>query len=196
MRPVETATEEAKVSSDPPSSTSAFKKRKRKGERETERKASRADSTYAIKYDETLLAVVGILDEVKFQSNVASWVKANGLWGAQNSVDVDALTHDHFRKGSVNAATSSDSGSVDSGRLGKGKKKRRDSAVAFAEATAMDGTEDGRSLYAPTNEKQRPENSSETPLWFDNSPTMRYWVDRGRKALATLGIPIEHGLEK
>lgn len=36
-------------------------------------------------YDETLLAVVGILEEIKSQSNVAGWVRGGGLWGPGGS---------------------------------------------------------------------------------------------------------------
>lgn len=36
------------------------------------------------KYDETLLAVIGILDEIKNQSNVAGWIRAGGLWGPED----------------------------------------------------------------------------------------------------------------
>ena len=198
-RLAETTTEEAKASPDPPPSPSTSKKRKREGKRETERKAPRVDSTHAIEYDETLLAVVGILDEVKSQSNVASWVRANGLWGPdppQNSVGVDPFTQDHSSKGSGDVATPRDSGSVDSVRLGDWK-KRRDVAVAIAGTTIADGPEVGGSLHAPTDEKkQNQENVSETSSWFDNPLTMRHWVDRGREALATLGIPIEHGLKQ
>ncbi|OCH84942.1 hypothetical protein OBBRIDRAFT_740716 [Obba rivulosa] len=32
-------------------------------------------------YDETLLCVVGVLEEVKHQRNVAAWIRAGGLWG-------------------------------------------------------------------------------------------------------------------
>lgn len=188
-----TAGEEPKASSDSPPSTSASKKRKRKANGEIECKTSSVDSTHAIEYDETLLAVVGILDEVKLQSNVASWVKTNGLWGPyppQDSVDADVLTHDHFRKDSE---ISSDSGSADSGRLGEGKKKHR---VAFVDATVEDRCENRGSVYAPTNEKPNQQNVSETPSWFDDPRTMQHWVDRGRKALTALGISIEHGLKQ
>lgn len=194
VQPAETTAKKTKASSDPPSS----KKRKRNGKQEIERNASRVDSTHTIEYDETLLAVVGILDVVKFQSNVASWVKANGLWGPyplQDSADADTSAHNPC-KDSEGVVTLSDSESIDGRRLKEGNKKRRSVAVASAEATVMPGSEDGDSSYVPTNEKQNQENVSETPLWFDNPPTMRHWVDRGKKALATLGIPIEHGLKQ
>lgn len=32
-------------------------------------------------YDETLLAVIGVLDEIKSQANVAAWIRSGGLWG-------------------------------------------------------------------------------------------------------------------
>lgn len=35
----------------------------------------------SMKYDETLLAIVGILDAIKGESNVAGWIRAGGLWG-------------------------------------------------------------------------------------------------------------------
>ena len=186
---IETTTEEAKPPSDPlPTS----KKRKRKGKREVEREASKTEHLPEIEYDETLLAIVGILEEVKHQSNVASWVKANGLWGPhppQNLVDldVDVLTDPSSRE---DTATLSDSG-----RHGERKKRRKDAITAFFEAS-VDGPKDGSSPNTPTNEIQNQENASETPLWFNNPPTMRHWIDRGRSALKTLGIPIEHGLRQ
>ncbi|KAL4071940.1 hypothetical protein V8B97DRAFT_1941792 [Scleroderma yunnanense] len=36
-------------------------------------------------FDVTLLTVIGILDEIKHQSNVAAWIRAGGLWG--NEID-------------------------------------------------------------------------------------------------------------
>ncbi|KAF7968176.1 hypothetical protein HWV62_31684 [Athelia sp. TMB] len=37
------------------------------------------------KYDETLLAVIGVLDNIRGQSNVAGWIRAGGLWGPNSS---------------------------------------------------------------------------------------------------------------
>lgn len=198
--PLVEATAEAKVSPVHPLSTSTPKKRKRKGKRETGCEASKVNPIDAIEYDETLLAIVGILDEVKFQSNIASWVKANGLWGpyhpqSQADTNVDVFTHGNFRESREEVGTLSDSGSVDSGRLGEGKKKRKDAVTPLLGSAVMDGPDAGDSLHTPANERQNQENASEMPLWFDSPPTVRHWVDRGRKALEALGIPIEHGLK-
>ena len=192
----ETASVETEASPDPPFPTSPSNKRKRKVKQDTERETSGADPTHVIEYDETLLAIVGILDEVKFQSNVASWVKANGLWGPHpphntSATNTDALTHKQVRKSSEDVATSSDSG-----RPGDGKKKRRDAVASFFEAAVTDEPDDVGSLGAQMNENQDQENVSEAPQWFDSPPTVRHWVNRGRKALETLGIPIEHGLRQ
>jgi len=197
----ETTTEEVKSSSVPPSSTSTSKKRKRNGKREAEHKASKAGPTPEIQYDGTLLAIIGILDEVKHQSNVASWVKTNGLWGPYPPQDlanpnICTLAHDRFRNSREDTAVLSDSGSADSGRHEGRKKKRRDAVADVSEASVVDGAKDDGSPYTATNEKQNQIDTSETPLWFDNPPTMRHWVNRGRNALETLGIPIEHGLKQ
>lgn len=162
---------------------------------------SRAGPILEVKYDETLLAIVGILDEVKRQSNVASWVKANGLWGpyllhGMVNANISELRHDDFRDGREDAAASSDSGSADSGRRGERKKKRRDVVLDVVEASLADKPGDSGSLCASPDEKRGQTNVSETPIWFDNPPTMRYWVDRGRNALKALEIPIEHGLKQ
>ena len=198
---IETTKEEVESTSEPPAFTSATKKRKRKGAREAEPMPSRAGPILEVKYDETLLAIVGILDEVKRQSNVASWVKANGLWGpyllhGMVNANISELRHDDFRDGREDAAASSDSGSADSGRRGERKKKRRDVVLDVVEASLADKPGDSGSLCASPDEKRGQTNVSETPIWFDNPPTMRYWVDRGRNALKALEIPIEHGLKQ
>ncbi|PSR77097.1 hypothetical protein PHLCEN_2v8086 [Hermanssonia centrifuga] len=59
------------------------KKRKRKEKKEKNREARRlqvqADAQGA--YNDTLLAVIGILEEIKMQKNVAAWIREGGLWG-------------------------------------------------------------------------------------------------------------------
>lgn len=198
---IETTPEEAKPVPDPSASTSVSKKRKRKGGREAEPVPCGADPILEAKYDETLLAIVGILDEVKHQSNVASWVKANGLWGPYPlqgliNANLGEFPDDHIRDDREDAAASSDSGSADSGRRGERKKKRGDAVADVSEVRVVGKPRDGGSPYAIPDERRGQMNTSESPLWFDNPPTMRYWVGRGRNALKTLEIPIEHGLKQ
>ena len=35
-------------------------------------------------FDTTLIAVIGVLDEIKEQTNVAGWIHAGGLWAGQD----------------------------------------------------------------------------------------------------------------
>jgi len=73
---------ETSVSSEPQSPPSAQPSQPVIQEQETE--AIEDGPVDGGRYDETLLAVIGILDEVKEQSNVAAWIRAGGLWGPVN----------------------------------------------------------------------------------------------------------------
>ncbi|KAJ8473032.1 hypothetical protein ONZ51_g8120 [Trametes cubensis] len=67
------------------SSAEMSKKRKRK-EKKLQKRAALLEKFEAggkpdVSYDETLLAVIGVLDEIKTQANVAAWIRSGGLWG-------------------------------------------------------------------------------------------------------------------
>lgn len=47
---------------------------------EGKRKRKRAKQKAPKRFDETLLAVIGILDEIREQSNVSAWIRSGGLW--------------------------------------------------------------------------------------------------------------------
>jgi hypothetical protein len=47
-------------------------------------------------YDETLLAVIGILDQIRLESNIAGWIRAGGLWKGVGNV-VGGTTGDRLR---------------------------------------------------------------------------------------------------
>ena len=67
---------------------SPSKKRRRKEKKLQKRaaileQATNGASKPEIIYDETFLAVIGVLDEIKSQANVAAWIRAGGLWGSR-----------------------------------------------------------------------------------------------------------------
>jgi len=39
------------------------------------------ETTITARHDETLLAVIGVLEELKYQSNVAGWIRTGRIWG-------------------------------------------------------------------------------------------------------------------
>lgn len=55
------------------------KKRKEKKSKKVQEEVDAADGD--IVFDETLLAIIGILNDAKFQSNIAAWARNGGLWG-------------------------------------------------------------------------------------------------------------------
>ena len=78
-------------------------------------------------YDKTLLAVVGVLDTVRAQRNVAAWIHAGGLWGpigppkhAGSTVSSVASSSDE-----QTAALEKQADGVDDAQPGGGKKRRK-----------------------------------------------------------------------
>ena len=127
-------------------------------------------------FDCTLLAVVGVLDAVKWESNVASWVIQGGLWGnevASTEELVSRLTKilesaDIPSAESLSPTERELSTETEDRNL---KKQRRGSVGNREEVTGDELMRRG-------------------PHWFDDQLTMAYWVARGVKALGELDIEI------
>lgn len=62
------------------------RKREAKKQRKKDEKRMKKDSVECA-YDETLLAVIGILDTIKTQGNIAGWIRAEGLWAESRVVE-------------------------------------------------------------------------------------------------------------
>jgi len=86
------------------------RKRKRKEKKEAKRIAAieRVSEQGNKPFDETLLAIIGVLDEIKLQRNVAAWVRAGGLWGPDGRPR-DTGTNTSASTGSEDERTTSDS---------------------------------------------------------------------------------------
>ncbi|KAI6111804.1 hypothetical protein EDD16DRAFT_1485281 [Pisolithus croceorrhizus] len=149
--------------------------------------------------DPTLLAVVGILDEIKRQSNVAGWIRAGGLWGKGNNSHAAASPSATSPLPS-NQSKSPHEQPVESAKR-RGKRRRSEvvttadlgqtpAAVDEDDAAGNDAYTTSGLATAATSEMKL-ESSS---LWFEDPPTVAYWVARGRRALDELGIASEHGV--
>jgi hypothetical protein len=121
------------------------------------------------RYDETLLAVVGILDAIKGESNVAGWIRAGGLWG-----DGSHGRHDE---------TSSD-------QHAGGRSHEGESAVEYVPGN---DAEESVQVASPPPSSTVVSKSPYT-MWFQRRETLEYWATRGRTALRNLGIEIEPGI--
>jgi hypothetical protein len=139
----------------------------------TEKK--RQERPPATPYDATLLAIVGVLDALKVQSNVAGWIRSGGLWGPFRE-EITGHSDEDERSGSPATAPpeSPPPEAVPTGAY-----------VASSSATGGDG--DTSSI---------PKEEPKQPLWFDDMRVVAHWEERGRRACEELSIKVEHGLEK
>lgn len=127
-------------------------------------------------FDEMLLAVVGILDEVKLQDNVASWIRTGGLWAG-------------FQPQSPSPSYSPPS-------PGRSIEESRGDALPD-DGEPQHGSPGNDANTADAHElPSGDEADASSLLWFDNYPTYQYWIQRGRQSLDALGIPIRHGVSR
>ncbi|EIM80686.1 uncharacterized protein STEHIDRAFT_150391 [Stereum hirsutum FP-91666 SS1] len=130
-------------------------------------------------YDETLLAIIGIFNEAKVQSNVAAWVRSGGLWGPYAS-----SMHEHQRRDKKSGSRSE--GDTNSGSpKRKGRPEKREDVV---------NPGNGEPTYVPLGEESEAKMEDGPPVWYEHPGTMIYWSVKGRDALTELGIEIRHGL--
>ncbi|KAH9840620.1 uncharacterized protein C8Q71DRAFT_854498 [Rhodofomes roseus] len=169
-----------------------------------------------VSYDETLLAVVGVLDEVRRQANVAAWVREGGLWGPGGVPEHLRRAAEASEEGSGPKVQGEDGEEVEEvADAPQGEKRKRKSRhrtlrkQAEAEATrkAMEGgaaaeagNDEATRTAAPTDAKGTIDSDVdvlETPasMWFEDPEVLGYWARRGREALHALGISVEHGME-
>ncbi|KAF8452249.1 hypothetical protein L210DRAFT_3383593 [Boletus edulis BED1] len=119
-------------------------------------------------YDVILLAVIGILETMKLQSNVAGWIRSGGLWATQERGE--------------------EGGSLDP-ELHSVAEIRGSKTVSNAAVRAGNDAS-STSHPAASSEQAHPQGK----LWFNDSSVVAFWVARGRRALMELGIPAVHGM--
>lgn len=168
-----------------------------------------------ISYDETLLAVIGVLDEIKIQANVAAWIRSGGLWGPHGPPasrepklaaveDGDAAAPEVDERATPQSDDSDLSVEDDANASGAGKTRKREKKrqrmrgrsadaeevadVGNDETTAVPLEEEEGLIAEPVAEEQK--------MWFEDPEVFSYWVTRGRRALEELGIAVEHGIDR
>ncbi|KAG8215876.1 hypothetical protein J3R82DRAFT_7841 [Butyriboletus roseoflavus] len=119
-------------------------------------------------YDATLLAVIGILDAVKLQNNVAGWIRKGGLWAAQER-----------REGL---------GTLDVKHHSVVKAEDGKTASNTVVPTGNDTSSTSDPIMTPEQAH------AQRKMWFDDSSVVTYWVARGRRTLMELGIQVVHGV--
>lgn len=152
-------------------------------------------------YDHVLLAVIGVLEEVKTQGNVAAWIRSGGLWGTSEDGDYGDK---HIVASRDNTLSADEDGMRDS-------KRTKGSAELLSLHAEPTGNDVISSTIPPipagpvmaaiggsgaVNRADIENSSAPAPMWFENVDTVRRWADKGRKVLEEMGIPIVHGIER
>jgi hypothetical protein len=173
-------------------------------------------------YDLTLLAVIGVLDEIKHQRNVAAWIHAGGLWGPGGAPSVQPpVTEDasNLERGGQNGAGFPVEKVDEDGRDASTRKRARHDTKASAAdlptetpvendglSTIVPGSDQARepaanSIAVTAQPSSRREKSQKyvvqtQPMWFEDPAALLFWVQRGKKALESLGLAVDHGIER
>ena len=179
-----TPTREDENENEDPTTAKKRKRKERKREK-TEKKRAEKKSWKAREqarvaggggeYDEMLLAVVGILEEVKVQGNVSGWMRRGGLMLGQEQEQEEG--------GEVDAKKRRVSLDGDEGE---------DSPGTTEELLEDDVT--GITPSAVTGIPMNKSEMEETSLWFEDQELVEWWADKGRVALDGLGIEVVSGV--
>ncbi|KZV80870.1 hypothetical protein EXIGLDRAFT_755980 [Exidia glandulosa HHB12029] len=114
--------------------------------------------------DDMLLAVIGVLDYVRHESNVAHWIKEGGLWADfEPEVELavaDSPEYDPFEQSS--------------------------SLPPSSDAPGNDAAVD-------PSQPEQPATQARQPMWFEHRQAYKHWVDAGLAALKRLDIEPVHG---
>ncbi|KAG1824528.1 uncharacterized protein BJ212DRAFT_1475833 [Suillus subaureus] len=161
-------------------------------------------------YDPTILAVIGILDEIKKQSSVAGWIQSGGLW--------DIVPAPEAERESIVAPSATDASIIEDLQLTADSREAQPLAVKELRASQRLATKQrkrakqaasspAQTVLTAHKEVTQTENDESTTaddlpgagvggvgMWFSDELTLSYWVWRGRRALDNLGIEADHGV--
>lgn len=136
--------------------------------------------------DEALLAVVGILSELR-DGTVDDWMRTGRVWsGPGAQLDPHEMWAHRRIVALPSTATSSSPRSRTSDQTLTNRLLSRPSR--FESTLTLDPHEPDPP-FAPTD---RPTLPAEMPQWFSSPPLVRAWVEHGRRVLSGLGIQAEH----
>ncbi|EAU81625.2 phosphoprotein phosphatase [Coprinopsis cinerea okayama7 len=158
------------------------KKERKKAERLASAKAEALDPMDAggrpLEYDQTLLAIIGVLDTIKNEDNVAGWMRNGGL-----------VRSGHYPRPSPGPS-----------QLTKRRRVSDESRSSLEEPppSPPPSSDDQPPVHDVSGEVKPPEAATNVPLdvnlWFENRDAFAYWTDRGRRALEDLGIELKPGV--
>jgi len=188
-------------------------KRKRRGKKEQkkciDKQMQKVGEQAPLPYDETLLAVIGIMDATKRETNVAAWMRSGGLIQLP-------MERDHSEDGTASVGSDEAIESPNEVEISRDEKQ----SCENEDNVSLVGSKQVPSLPLETSPREEAdrcteiktessrvqvdepssgrrvegENDVEHQLWFDYPAIKAFWVSRGRKVLKGLEIDIVSGV--
>ncbi|CAE6442567.1 hypothetical protein ACGC1H_007553 [Rhizoctonia solani] len=137
--------------------------------------------------DEALIAVVGILSELRAASiPVDEWNRTGRVWAGPGArLDMREMWDQRIRPPISHPVSTTRSLTSLPGQAESSLSSRLASRAEPPPAIEYEPD-------PPFEPSQRPRIYSEMPQWFSSPPLMRAWIEHGRRVLDGLGIRIEH----
>ncbi|KAF8312118.1 hypothetical protein DL93DRAFT_2082527, partial [Clavulina sp. PMI_390] len=150
--------------------------------------------------DQTLLAVIGVLDEMSWQTNVAAWVRSGAMWAGYepsgSAPDVEPET-----------AAAIETLSVEEPVVLGGDTSRHDTLGPEVNVEAITELDKNGNPLSRSAKRKRPKKKKNnvTDLtttaaqqskaeWYEHNDVLKHWVDRGITTLKSMNIEIDHGI--
>ncbi|KZT34660.1 hypothetical protein SISSUDRAFT_1052458 [Sistotremastrum suecicum HHB10207 ss-3] len=198
------AIEAADIAESAPEDASEARKKKRK--RKKKKKAVESmDQGFT---DPTLLSLVAVLETLKFEDNVAGWIRSGGLWAGMRTErltgqDSNSSPHSADVSGGSDVPSSSphppssQPPSSDPIFVDDSPTKKRQSNSSTLDTLLRKHSEAREDWVsnAGNDKAVHVQNSPATSLmWFESEEVMEYWAEKGRIALERLGITVDDGI--
>ncbi|KDN49089.1 hypothetical protein RSAG8_02442, partial [Rhizoctonia solani AG-8 WAC10335] len=147
--------------------------------------------------DESLIAVVGILSELRTASiPVDEWNRMGWIWAGPGArLDMREMWDARIRPSiQVSPPPASSTRGLTSlpGQAESGLASQAGSSLSSRLASRVESPTVGYKPDPPFEPSQQPRIYSEMPQWFSSPPLMRAWVEHGRRVLDGIGIQVEH----
>ncbi|CAE6379289.1 unnamed protein product, partial [Rhizoctonia solani] len=136
--------------------------------------------------DESLIAVVGILSELRTTNvSVDEWNRTGRIWAGPGArLNMREMWDGRTRPSPPPRSLTSLPGQTESNLAGSSLSAR---LASRADASVAEYEPD-----PPFEPSRQPRIYSEMPQWFNSPPLMRAWIEHGRSVLDGLGIQIVH----
>jgi len=188
------------------------RKRRRRGKKDREKKkcidqpTQNLEEQDPLSYDETLLAVIGILDTTKRETNVAAWMRSGGpiqlpmeredeMESVESDETIESLKKMEMSGDENQSSENEDGMSLPGSKQvsflpleipSPGEADRCTEIKIEPSRVQVDEPSPGRRVEG--------EDGVEHQLWFNYPLIKAFWVSRGRKALKELEIDIVSGV--